>query len=297
MSFDALIATAQRLQTSVEALAALGAELRIRREGLPANPEVAARLQDIIRAINPALLDGITAEQEEVALVTIHSAFAQASDLLADPARTPGWVYEDPEVLQSQGLGSRRFVHAINALAAQRPDLKRTLHAPGAFLDVGTGVGWLAIEAARAWPTLKCIGIDVWEPALRLARANLAGAGMEDRVELRNHGVEALDENGTFTLAWLPPFVPIGVMPVALKNLHRALAPRGWLVVSVLGAPPDRLSQALVGLRLARIGTYTWTTTETEEQLRGVGFEEIETFSHNSQTAIVVGRKIGADGN
>ena len=107
-------------------------------------------------------------------------------------------------------------------------------------------------------------------------------------------GSRQLDEDGTFTLAWLPPFVPIGVVPVALKNLHRALAPGGWLVVSVLGALPDRLSQALAGLKLARIGTYAWTTTETEARLRGVGFEQIETFFHNSQTAIIVGRKAGA---
>ena len=68
MSFELLISTVQRLLVSVEALAALGAELRIRREGLPVDPEVVARLRDVVRAIDPALLDGIGAEQEEAAL-------------------------------------------------------------------------------------------------------------------------------------------------------------------------------------------------------------------------------------
>jgi SAM-dependent methyltransferase len=293
MSFEAVIATTQRLQTSVEALAALGAELRIRREGLPADSQVVRRLRDVIRALDPNMLDGITAEQEDAALVIVQSAIGQSVDLLTDPARVPGWCYDDPAILQGQGLASRRFVRAIDTLAAQRPDLQRALQQPGAFLDVGTGVGWLAIEAARAWPALRCVGIDVWEPALRLARANLAGTGMEERVELRMQSVEQLDDQDAFTLAWLPPFIPVDVVSLALENLHTALVPDGWLVVSLLGAAPDRLSQALAMLKLARHGTYSWTTAETEGHLRGLGFEQVETFSPNPTTVMVVGKKSG----
>ncbi len=295
MSFESLIATVQRLQASVDALAAVGAELRIRREGLPADRQVSRRLQGVVHAIDPNLLDDLTAAQEDAALVVIQSAIGQAVDLIADPSRAPGWSYEDPAILQGQGLGSRRFIRAIDALAAQRPELKRTLHRPGAFLDVGTGVGWLAIEAARAWPALRCVGIDVWEPALRLARANLAGVGMEERVELRRQGVETLTEDGTFTLAWLPPFVPVDTVPVALGLLHQALAPGGWLIVSVLGSMPDPLSRALTALKLARIGTDGWTTAQAEAQLRAVGFERVETFAHDPLTVIIVGRKAGPE--
>src|SRR5689334_19389739 len=122
MSFDSLLATVQRLQSSAEALAALGAELRLRREGLPADPNVAARLHDVLRAIDPALVNGLSAEQEETALVMIQSALGQALDLMSEPARAPGWSHVDPAILQGQGLGSRRFVRAINAAATQRPD-------------------------------------------------------------------------------------------------------------------------------------------------------------------------------
>jgi methylase of polypeptide subunit release factors len=155
----------------------------------------------------------------------------------------------------------------------------------------GTGVGWLAIEAARAWPALRCVGIDIWEPALRLARANLAGARMDERVALRTQSVEDLDDRDAFTLAWLPPFIPREVAPAALRNLHRALAAGGWLVVAVLGASPDPLGRALAGLKLARYGTYSWTTEEAEAQLREHGFERIATFSPDPRTVIIVGRK------
>ena len=294
MSFELLLKTAHRLQASVEALAALGAELRIRREGLPADPQIVRRLQDVLGALDPNLLDGMTVEQEEAALVVIQSAVGQAVGLLEDPARTPGWSYDDPEVLQGQGQASRRFIGAINGLASRRPDLQRTLHERGAFLDVGTGVGWLAIEAARAWPALRCVGIDVWEPALRLARANLAGSGMEERVELRAQSVEDLEEQNAFTLAWLPGvFMPIDVLPAALKNVNRALTPGGWLVFSVLGALPDRLGEALAALKVARNGAHPWKPAEAEEQLRRLGLEQVEAFSPDHMTAIVVGRKAG----
>lgn len=291
MSFDSLLATVQRLQTSAEALAALGAELRLRREGLPVDPNVAARLHDVLRTLDPALVNSLSPEQEETALVMVQSAFGQALDLMSDPARAPGWSHADPAILQGQGLGSRRFVRAINAAAAQRPDLQRMLAEPGAFLDVGTGVGWLAIEAARVWPALRCVGIDVWEPALRLARANLAGTGMEDRVELRTQAVEDLEESELYSLAWLPPFIPVDVMPAALKIVRRALVPGGWLVVSTLGAMPDSLSQALTALKLARIGTYSWTASEIEDRLRQLSFEQVETYSHTPTTMIILGRK------
>lgn len=291
VSFEQLLATVQRLQTSAEALAALGAELRLRREGLPADPNIAARLHDVVRALDPTLVNGLSAEQEETALVMIQSALGQALDIISNPARAPGWSHVDPAILQGQGLGSRRFVRAINAAAAQRADLQRVLAERGAFLDVGTGVGWLAIEAARTWPALRCVGIDVWEPALRLARANLAGAGMEDRVALRTQAVEDLDESEAYALAWLPPFITVDVMPFALENIRRSLVPGGWLVVSILGAMPDALSQSVTALKLARIGTYSWSASEVEDRLSQFSFEQVETFSHTPTTVIILGRK------
>jgi hypothetical protein len=40
-------------------------------------------------------------------------------DLLENPERAPGWVYEDPVVLDSQGQVSRLIVRGIGASAAQ----------------------------------------------------------------------------------------------------------------------------------------------------------------------------------
>ena len=46
-------------------------------------------------------------------------------------------------------------------------------------------------------------------------------------------------------------------------------------------------------LKLARYGTYAWSTDEAEAQLRDRGFKQVATFSPDPRTVIVVGRKPG----
>src|SRR4051812_1481431 len=107
MSFETLLATSQRLNASLEALAVLGAELRLRVEGSTADPRVRALLQQVVRGIDPALLEGLDSSKEAAALGIIQAFFRQASDLLDNPGRAPGWSYSDPTVLQAQGQASR----------------------------------------------------------------------------------------------------------------------------------------------------------------------------------------------
>ena len=102
MGFESLIAAAQRLSTSVEALAALGAQLRLQQDGLEGNPRVRALLNEIARAIDPQLLEDVDEHQQATTLALIQTICRQALDLLEDPARDPGWSYKDPVILESQ---------------------------------------------------------------------------------------------------------------------------------------------------------------------------------------------------
>jgi precorrin-6B methylase 2 len=276
----------------MEALAALGAELRLRREGSEADPRVRHLLQEVVRGIDPNLLEGLDPNQEAVVLGAIQAFFRQAFDLLDNPARAPGWSYDDPTVLQAQGQASRMGVRGIEKLAVLRPGLHETLRRPGAFLDVGTGVGWLAIEAARCWPALRVVGIDPWERALALARENVAATGMTSRVELRAQRVELLDEIGEFTLAWLPgPFLSPEIVTRALERTWRALQPGGWLVFALYAPPPDPLGEALTALRTVRGGGHPWAPDEIEDRLRALGFEQVETFPTGFPILLVVGKR------
>jgi methylase of polypeptide subunit release factors len=73
--------------------------------------------------------------------------------------------------------------------------LPEALHAPTAhFLDVGTGVGHLAIAMCRQFPTLRVVGIDPFETALELARRNVVEADLEGRITLRSALVQDLTE-------------------------------------------------------------------------------------------------------
>ena len=292
MSFESLMNQCQARNSSVETLAALGAALRLRREEPSGDPRVRSLLQEVVHRLEPGLLDGLDPNQELAALSLIEASFRQAIDLLENPRRAPGWTYEDAVILESQGQASRLIVRAIDALAAQRPDLAATLRQPGAFLDVGTGVGWLAIEAARSWPALRVVGIDAWGPALSLARRNVAQSGVAERVELRSQRVEHLDDANRFTLAWLPgPFIAAEVLAVALERIHQALVPGGWLIFGLYARAPDALGEALMELRVVRGGGHPWTTGEVEERLQALGFERIETLSPLPFTMFVLGQR------
>ncbi|MBV9107227.1 MAG: class I SAM-dependent methyltransferase [Verrucomicrobia bacterium] len=292
MSLESLMTELQTLNLSVETLAVLGAELRLRSEGLSGDPRVRSLLQAIVEKIDPELFDGLNPNQEHSALAYIQTSFRQAIDLLENPACPPGWTYEDPIILESQGQLSRLIARSIERVAAQVPDLGLTLCQPGVFLDIGTGVGWLAIEAARAWPALRVVGIDFWEPALNLARKNLTQSGVADRVEYRLQRIEQLDDDAVFMLAWLPgPFIAAGTMVAALERVYQALKPGGWLVLGFYPPAPNALGQLLTDLRIVRGGGHPWTTQEVEEQLGRTGFQRVEASSPLPSVVLLLGQR------
>ena len=56
----------------------------------------------------------------------------------------------------------------------------------------------------RLFPTVRAVGLEPAQAPLALARRNVAGAGLEDRIELRGQRVEELADEEAFDVAWLP---------------------------------------------------------------------------------------------
>lgn len=290
-----LMTTAQRLNLSVDALAALGAELRAQTEDIEVPAEVRRLLGEVADAVIPGLLADASDEDKRVVVASIRTYFAQAADLLDDPGREPGWVFEDPIVLQSQGGGSVAVARIICQIVPELDGLEDRLRGrSGALLDVGTGVALLAIEVAGQYPSLRVVGIDPWRPALELAQSNLAAAGLEGRVEIREQRVEEISDRDAFDMIWLAgPFLGPEVIEPALERARFALRPGGWLLLGAYAGPEDPLAGLLASLRTVRGGGQPLAADESVELVAAAGFDDVHRIERTWPAPVdfVVGRK------
>jgi SAM-dependent methyltransferase len=289
MTFQAVERTLRQMGDAARGLAAIGAALRLRREALEVPPEVARRLHDVVAALVPGGLGELDQAQVSASLASVTHALQETRDLLDGLERPAVWQVRDPAMLQAQGQASRVVVRHLAALGAERPALAAALS--GRFLDVGTGVGGIALEAAAQWPALHIVGLDIWEPAFELARANVAAGPFGSRIDFRLQDVTQFDDPAGYSLTWLPaPFLSEDAARTALDRLTAALKPEGYLVVGLYAPPPDPVGAALAALRLVRNGGHLWACADMEDELRSRGFTAIETCAGQPVT-LVMGRR------
>ena len=81
----------------------------------------------------------------------------------------------------------------------------------GVFLDVGVGVAELACAFLRGGARVPSGGDSTHcDRRYSSPPETVAAHGLGDRVELRHQGVEQLDDEAMFDLAWMPlPFIPL----------------------------------------------------------------------------------------
>ncbi len=286
MSFEQLMGSVQGMSTAVNALAAIGAELSLKTSGAPGDPSVEAALARVSAAAGLPDLDSIPPPQQAMALALIRLFFAQAANLLAEPERAPGWTFTDEFVLDGYGRGSMMVPMRL----AAAPELANVT----SFLDVGAGVGLLAVSAANAWPEAAVVGIDVWEPSLARARVNIGAANLDGRITLRNQDLVALDDEDAFDCAWVPTFfLPEDVLKSGLARVMRALRPGGWVVLGVFLTPPDPLAQATNALHTIRGGGCVLDEERAAELLEDAGFAEVHPLERTMPMPLgfVLGRR------
>ena len=272
-----LMGTAVRLGGSVDALAALAAYVRLETEQLPADP--AAR--DLLAQIATELVSTTSPPEPTSAVPMIGLARAflrQAAELIENPGRSGSWDQVDVPLLQSIGRLSMAISGAITAAGRHRPDLGVLLGSTGGrLLDIGTGTGWLAIAIAQSHPNLAVVGIDIFEPALDLARSNVKDVGLTDRITLRRQDAATLDEADGYDAIWLPlPFLPAAIVEPVVAAAVRSLRPGGWLLPGTFTGAPDRLSELLTDLRTVRSGGHPWRPTEITGLLSAAGLVDAE---------------------
>ncbi|HET7014494.1 MAG TPA: class I SAM-dependent methyltransferase [Streptosporangiaceae bacterium] len=290
MSFEDVMTAVTRWMTATEALAAVGAELTLAQSGEPSDPEVSAALQAVSLTAGLPDLAQLPPPQRELVAGLVRMCLRQAQELVDDPGRAPGWTFTDPDILGGWGRGSM-MVPA--ALAARVPELDGTT----SFLDIGTGVGLLAIAAARTWPGATITGLDTWDPALTIAAGNIKNAGLGDRITLRHQDVATLDDRDIYDCVWFPTFfIAEAVLDAAVPRLVRSLRPGGTLVLGRMAPPPDPLAQAVGTLRTIRGGGADYEPERLASALAAEGCVSIRTLPRSGPAPLeyVIGQRAGS---
>lgn len=201
------------------------------------NPELTAAAKDLVAALGLAgsaggLPQNLPTSRPEQLASQAAAPLHQTSVLVS--GREVAWVEQSDEALRAQGEASAQGAQAFATfMLPHMADLKDRLDAPGArMLDVGTGVGALAVAYAEVFPQLQVVGLDVLDRALDLARQTIAASAAADRVSVRKQDVAEFTDDDGFDLAWLPaPFIPESALRKGLPRVVAGLRPGGWLVV------------------------------------------------------------------
>jgi 2-polyprenyl-3-methyl-5-hydroxy-6-metoxy-1,4-benzoquinol methylase len=267
--------TAARLGSSLEALAALAAHLRVETEGIAVDP----RVRDLLAAVAREVLgegSAVTRGQAAPVVGMTRALLAQSAELVADPGRAAGWMPDDETLLQGISRQSASIAGVIAGASDELDGLGAALRTPGAtILDVGTGCGWLSIALAQSFPAARVVGIDIFERALALARQNVAAAGLADRVEIRTEDATQLASGDVYDAIWLPmPFLPREILPAVFAAVAGALRPGGWVLPGTFAGPPDSLSQMLCDLRTVRAGGHPWHGPDLVAEIATHGFAD-----------------------
>jgi SAM-dependent methyltransferase len=169
----------------------------------------------------------------------ISAGFSVMPELLA-AFRTGAGVayasYGEDAVEAQAALNRPAFVNQLVAeWIPQVPDVAALLEDSGRrtrVADVGCGVGWAAIELAKAYPHLRIDGYDTDEESITQARRNAADSGVSDRVTFDVVDVSSGYGEGRYDLVTFFECVHDMAHPVtAIAQAKAALAEGGTVIV------------------------------------------------------------------
>jgi 2-polyprenyl-3-methyl-5-hydroxy-6-metoxy-1,4-benzoquinol methylase len=119
-------------------------------------------------------------------------------------------------------------------LLPELPELASRLQAGGAILEIGCGTGNLLMQLAKAFSAARCVGVDIDEESLRIAREKIQRAGAEGRVEARHGSVAAATQPGTFDAVVMVEVlheIAPHIRPQVVKEAAAAMKPGGWMLI------------------------------------------------------------------
>jgi ubiquinone/menaquinone biosynthesis C-methylase UbiE len=287
MAFEELMGLTNRLLTSAQVLAAVTARLRLDELGEQGDPAVRAQLDRVVDALGVGSLDELDPRERSVLVSFARSYLAQAVDLVENPERTGAWAYDDAVLLRAQGSASAVVARLIADARLGSPDAR--------ILDVGTGVAGLAVALCSTFPRATVVGLDPWEPALAIARENVAEAGLDGRITLLPTPIESFQDAHGFDLVWLPAFfIPETALDDAIERVFAVTRAGGTLVVGAAARRgDDPLAAAVDDLFTVRSGGSVVPPEDLLSRLERAGFVDVRQVERTWEAPLrlVAGRR------
>ena len=125
-------------------------------------------------------------------------------------------------------------VMSARKILPELPGLGDKLAKGGAVLEIGCGAGNHLLLLANAFPNAHIAGVDIDADSVKVARAKLAKAGMENRVSVFEGDISLATQAGKFDavvmIEVLHEIAPAIRAPIVNASAD-ALAPGGYLVI------------------------------------------------------------------
>ncbi|MGH3090719.1 MAG: class I SAM-dependent methyltransferase, partial [Gaiellaceae bacterium] len=201
-----------------------------------ADADASERRYGLPAAHRPVLVD-----EEDLNYLTPLASLAigvsRPMEALLEAYRGGGGVpYEAYDVHEAiGGINRPQFVNLVAGWLASIPEVDARLRAqpPARVADLACGTAWSSIAIARAYPEAIVDALDVDAESIETARANVAAAGLADRVRPTVHDASDPELGARYDLITIFEALHDMNHPVeALRAARESLAERGSLVIA-----------------------------------------------------------------
>jgi len=204
----------------------------------------------------------------------VHSVVASLDwDGMLDYFRTGRPIAERPDRYRAsiERLTVQDIAVFFGEALAALPQLVADLSRGGRVVDVHCGGGRWLIAMARRFPALELVGVEFEPDSVVRATANVAAAGLSDRIAIHQADVTTPDKVAAYDLAYFQYALHQLPDPVrSLRAAWQALRPDGWLLVLDWPLPSDldefrtRHGELIAGVQLDEL--YQGTALVTRER-------------------------------
>lgn len=208
----------------------------------------------------------------------------------------------DPWLLEAlQNLTKPDAAMITEAVLPQAQSTLERMQHGGMMLDIGAGAGFALVHYATRFPSARVVGLEVDAPSADMARRAITEANLAERIDIRHGDANFLNEENVYDLVTMNIALHETGEPAEYRNVlsrvHRALKPRGTVVVSELPYPEsphayrhEPVYQLLAGVQLheALVGCGMITREQLRELLEGTGFAHVRVAKQPLPTRVVM---------